>query len=67
MRYQVTIEATGSGDYIASCEELGATARCLSPACALDRLRDEMQYRLEWCPCMCVEADEIELEITSAL
>ncbi len=65
MKYHVTIEATDSGDYVASCDELGASARCLSPACALDRLRDEMHYRLEWCPCLCVDIDSIEFELTT--
>jgi predicted RNase H-like HicB family nuclease len=67
MRYTVTIEATDAGDYVASCEELGATARCLSPACALDRLREEMQYCMEWCPCLSVDVNSIEFEVTRSV
>jgi hypothetical protein len=64
MRFQVHVEATAEGDYVASCDELGAAARCLSPACALDRLREEIHYRLELCPCRGVDFESIELDVT---
>jgi hypothetical protein len=63
MIFHARVEETGEGDYVASCDDPQATARCLSPACALDRLREEIRYRLELCPCSGVEDDYVELEI----
>jgi hypothetical protein len=63
MQFDVTLEETDSGDYLASCPDMGAQARCLSAQCALDMLRDELRYRLEWCPCLCVEEEEIDMRV----
>jgi hypothetical protein len=39
----------------------------LSPANALDALRDEIRYRLELCPCTGVGDDYVELDVVSGL
>ncbi len=66
MRYDVTIEATGDG-YVATCEDPACRASGLSPANALDALRQEIRYRLELCPCTTVDDDFVELHVVSAL
>jgi hypothetical protein len=30
---------------------------------ALAKLRDELQYRIEWCPCSAVSGDTVELQV----
>jgi hypothetical protein len=30
---------------------------------ALTKLRDELQYRIEWCPCSGVSGDTVELQV----
>ena len=63
MVFRVRLEATGDGGYVATCDEPQAHARGLSPNNALDRLRAEIRYRLELCPCSGVEEDYIQLEV----
>lgn len=64
MTFQVRIESTGSGDYLAECADPQASGRGLSPASALDQLRAELRFQLEICPCHSVGSDQIEFEIT---
>ena len=63
MKYEVTLEGGEDGQYIAQCETVGASARGLSPAAALDALRAEIRYRVELCPCSSVEDDYVELVV----
>jgi hypothetical protein len=30
---------------------------------ALTKMRDELQYRIEWCPCSGVSGDTVELQV----
>ncbi len=62
MRFQVRMETTDDGEYVAECEQMGATGRGMGPQNALDRLRAELRYRLEICPCSSVDDDFIELD-----
>lgn len=67
MKFHAQVTATGQGDYVAGCEESPeVSARGLSPASALDRLRDELRYRLEYCPCSSVSDDFVEIEVRGA-
>lgn len=60
MKYSVSVEQ-GEGGYVAACEELGLSTTGLSAANALDAMRDEIRYRLEFCPCSSVSDDYVEL------
>jgi len=63
MRFHATCSRADDGEFVASCDEQPiVTGRGLSPACALDRLREELRYRIELCPCSSVDEDYIELE-----
>jgi hypothetical protein len=31
---------------------------------ALTKLRDELQYRIEWCPCSGASGDTVQLQVT---
>ncbi|RMH22944.1 MAG: hypothetical protein D6696_02110 [Acidobacteria bacterium] len=63
MIFHASVEATEEGDYLASCADPVASARGLSPQNALDRLRGEIRYRLELCPCSGVDDDYVELAV----
>jgi len=61
------VEASGDGGYVANCEDPQCSGRGLSPASALDALRQEIRYRIEYCPCTGVGDDFVELEVVSGL
>ncbi|MEE9211128.1 MAG: hypothetical protein V3U29_00570 [Phycisphaeraceae bacterium] len=64
MRFQVSVQAGQEGEYVATCDQLEAQGRGLSVTAALDRLRDEIRYRVELCPCSGIDEDLIDLEIS---
>lgn len=63
MIFDVSLDAAEDGNYVASCQDPMASARGLSPTNALDRLRDEIRYRIEWCPCSSVDDEFVELRL----
>lgn len=67
MKFEATVEAAGDGGYVASCEDPQCSGHGLSPANALDALREEIRYRLELCPCTSVDDGFVELNVASAL
>ena len=67
MKFEATMEAETDGSYVASCENPPCSSHGLSPASALDALREEIRYRLELCPCTGVSDDFVELDVVSGL
>jgi predicted RNase H-like HicB family nuclease len=65
MKYAVTLEQAEGGEYVAECAELGLRASGLSPANALDSLRENIRYTIEWCPCSAVDDDYVQLDVQS--
>lgn len=63
MEYLARVEETEDGDYLASCSEPRVQARGLSPTNALDRLRAELRYWVELCPCSGVDDDDIRIAL----
>ncbi len=63
MKYNANVECEGE-EYVASCAELGVSGHGLSPASALESLREEIRYRVELCPCSSVDDDWVELVIS---
>ena len=63
MEFRAKVEQTEEGDYLASCPEPLVQARGLSPTNALDRLRTELRYWVELCPCSGVDEDHIQLDV----
>jgi hypothetical protein len=63
MKYEVELDLSQDGEFVAQCKELGVSAHGLTPACALDALRLEIRYRLELCPCSSIEDKWIELDV----
>lgn len=67
MKFDVTVESDDEEGFVAQCEGMGCSARGLSATNALDALRDEIRYRLEFCPCTTVDEDFVELNVVSGL
>ena len=67
MKFEATVAASGDGCYVASCDDPQCSGRGLSPASALDALRQEIRYRIEYCPCTGVGDDFVEIEVVSGL
>ena len=63
MKYTVHLDQGEGGEIVASCPEMGLSTSGLSPACALDALREEIRYRLELCPCTSVGEDFVQLDV----
>ncbi|MFQ5680215.1 MAG: hypothetical protein ACE5HP_12260 [Gemmatimonadota bacterium] len=63
MIFDARIEATEEGEYLASCPDPEVTVRGSSPVSALERLRAEIRYRIEMCPCSSVEDDFVQLRV----
>ena len=65
MKYTVHIEADEAGEFFAECAELGLKSAGLSATNALDALRENIRYNLEYCPCTSLGEDCIELDVVS--
>jgi predicted RNase H-like HicB family nuclease len=63
MKFSASVHADEHGEYVAECDSLGVSAHGLSPANALDALREEIRYRVELCPCSTVGDDWVELVV----
>lgn len=66
MKYPCTIRRSGDGVWLASHEgaELGQVlARGRSQQEALEKLRGEIRYRLELCPCSGESYQHVEVEL----
>lgn len=62
MQYSVQIESGGE-EVVADCPELGLSATGFSTTNALDRLRANIRFHLEMCPCSSLEEDDIEFDV----
>ena len=63
MKYTAHLEEGAAGEYIAECAELGLSASGLSPTNALDRLRENIRFNLELCPCTSMDESDIDLDV----
>ena len=67
MKFEATVEAGSDGGCVAICEAPQCSGHGLSPANALDALREGIRYRLELCPCTGVSDDFVELDAVCGL
>jgi predicted RNase H-like HicB family nuclease len=67
VRFEVSVQADGSGGFTASCEDPQCNGHGLSPASALDQIREEIRYHMELCPCTTVNDQFVELDVVSTL
>jgi hypothetical protein len=63
MIFEASVEATDDGEFVACSSDPLVSARGPSMSSALERLRAEIRYRVEFCPCSSVEDDYVQLRV----
>ena len=66
MRLACTVSRLANGKWLA--KHSGSSTRQVEVTAvtreeALTRMRDELQYRIEWCPCSGASGDTVELQV----
>jgi hypothetical protein len=64
--FRVRLQRQSDGRVLATCDEPMCMSRAASEADALKKIRAEIRYRIEWCPCTGVEDDYVQLEVEHA-
>ena len=65
MKYRVRVRQVSSGRFVANCDDPKCSASAPTREEALAKVRDEIQYLMEFCPCSSVKEGEIEIEVVS--
>ncbi|HKA89747.1 MAG TPA: hypothetical protein VKE22_18925 [Haliangiales bacterium] len=61
--FRVRVVRHRDGDWVATCGSPACLSRAGSEAEALEKLRAEIRYRVEYCPCTGVGDDYVQLEV----
>ena len=61
--FRVQLKAQSDGYVLASCASPVCLSRARSEAEALEKIRAEIRYRIEWCPCTGVGEDYVQLAV----
>jgi hypothetical protein len=61
--FRVRLARQSEGYYLATCSAPVCMSRSKTEAEALARIREEIRYRIEWCPCTGVTDDYVLLEV----
>ncbi len=65
MSYDVVLERCPDGTYLARCEDVeDALSTGASRREALERLKQQILYQIEYCPCSYVDIDSLEVDVT---
>src|SRR5206468_6855144 len=62
-RFRVRVISQRDGYVLATCGSPVCLSRARSEAEALEKIRAEIRYRIEWCPCTGVDEDYVQLEV----
>ena len=60
------LQHQSDGRWLATCATPVCMSRAATEADALHKIREEIRYRIEWCPCTGVEDDYVQLEVERA-
>jgi hypothetical protein len=61
--FRVRVQKQRDGLVLATCDSPLCLSRASTEKEALEKLRAEIRYRIEWCPCTGVGDDYVQLEI----
>lgn len=64
--FRVTVRRQRDGSYLATSEGPVCMSRASSEAEVLEKIRNEIRYRLEFCPCSGVAEDYVQLDVARA-
>jgi hypothetical protein len=63
MKYQVRLQRVTSGRIIAYCDDPKCSAGAPTRQEVLEKIKGEIRYRLEYCPCSTLRDGTIEVEV----
>jgi hypothetical protein len=61
--FHVRLTQQRDGYVLATCDAPTCLARAHNAEAALEKIRAEIRYRIEWCPCTGVGDDYVQLEV----
>jgi hypothetical protein len=61
--FHVRVQPQSDGQVLATCESPVCMSRGRTEADALDKIKREIRYRIEWCPCTGVDDDYVQLDV----
>jgi hypothetical protein len=61
--FRVKLQRQRDGQVLATCDSPLCLSRAASEAEALEKIRAEIRYRIEWCPCTGVDDEYVQLQI----
>jgi hypothetical protein len=61
--FRVRLQRQSDGRVLATCDRPLCMVRAAGENEALAKIRAEIRYRIEWCPCTGVDDDYVQLEI----
>ncbi len=64
--FRVRLTTQRDGQVLATCEAPTCIARASNEADALEKIKAEIRYRIEWCPCTGVDDDYVQLQVERA-
>ena len=62
--YEVRVRRGSDGGFVATCDDPTCLARGRSEDEALAKIRNEIRFRVELCPCTGVGDDHVQLAVT---
>ena len=63
MKCTVRVTRVSSGRFIAYCDDPKCSAGASTRQEALDKIKEELRYLLEFCPCSTLKEGELEIEV----
>ena len=63
-KFRARVQEMREGGFVATCDAPVCMSRAKTRDEALEKLKAEIRYRIEWCPCTGVEDDYVQLEIS---
>jgi hypothetical protein len=61
--FRVSVQRQRDGQVLVTCTSPICMSRAATETEALEKIRNEIRYRIEWCPCTGVDDDYVQLEI----
>jgi|SoiMethySBSTD1v2_1073268.scaffolds.fasta_scaffold103287_2 hypothetical protein len=62
-RFKVRVQPQSDGGFVAACDSPTCMSRAATEAEALEKLRAEIRYRLEFCPCTGLSSEYVQLDV----
>jgi hypothetical protein len=61
--FRVRVTRQSGGELLATCDQPVCMSRGRTEAEVLEKIRAEIRYRIEWCPCTGVTDDYVQLQV----